>query len=219
MDTNYSYIVNCPVYNNIKNPENVDAEVSKILETCSDIVNKDRTVSVIIGLNLPEDAPVSEDQAQEAVRRVQALTKRFEKTALDIQVISYRWNRFVELLKPLDFHANERINYVSIRNLLFYSPENITAIRNCIEKAKDQNVASVKLLALDADTQLSEQQIKGLESVWNESTSANKNDIHLSPLITSMYYKFSFENYSTDLIRSDNSLNWGLFLAKIGVVA
>lgn len=213
--TNYNYIVNCAVYNNINNPNTVDEEVSKILTTCSSIATENRKVSIVIGLNVPEDATATEEQMQHAAERAKELSKNFGNTNLDVHVIHYRWNRFDERLQDRPFKANERINYVAIRNNLFYSEENQAVVRQVIEEAKTHDNASVKFLALDGDSDLPLEELEKLETLWNQDTHMEGNDVHLSPLITSGFYQFRFKEEDEQLVKSDGTLNWGFYLATI----
>ena len=223
MNTSNFYIMNSPIYNNVKNPGAVDGEVTKILEKMSQIAGKDRKITMVIGLNAPQDTSVSDEQMNIASERARNIAKQFQNENLEVRVIHYRWERFDHRLQKRDFKANERINYVAIRNNLFYSKENLEATQKMIEEAKKHNQASVKFFALDGDSEISLERMQFLESHWNKETYVAQegsspqgyDSVHLPPVITSGFYQFDFDPENSKLVSPNGALNWGMYLATI----
>lgn len=223
MSINNYYIVNSAIYNNVDKPQSVDDEAENIISKASEIATGGRKVAVVLGLNAPESthafpSKITEKDMADAKKRIMSLAKKLTEgnENIEVHVIDYRWERFDDRLrKDGEFKANERINYVAIRNNLFYSTENQEVIKKFINEAEKQDNASVKLFALDGDSDTSDKQVTDLEEHWRSQTKDKNGETHLPPLITTGYYQFKIDDQHRNLHEVDGKCNWGLFLATI----
>lgn len=212
----HSYIVNCPVYNNVKDPDSTRKEVEKILKACRGIAVGNRKISLVIGLNSPEGKG-DPNKLEEIARMVKEICEKSKNSSLNIDVCQYKWAGFESRMvrKPI---ANEGINYVDIRNKLFYSDANKSAISKSIDELKRSGAnGTVKLIALDGDTEINSEMIDKLESNVEGSYKnySNRNNAkELPAIINSGLYTFKFDN-GAGLVQKDNTLSWGVFLASI----
>ena len=182
LKTNNYYIVNSAIYNNTKNPKAVDGEVEEIVKKSIELADEGRKVVVVIGINAPKStksfpSPVDDEQMGEDAKRIKQLAEGMTKSKgnVEVRVVPYRWDRFDDRLREdKEFKANERVNYVDIRNRLFDSSETQEAIRQAIEAAQKDNNSSVKLLALDGDSEIQKTQVQRLEKKWDEKLDQGK---------------------------------------------
>ncbi|MBA2728534.1 MAG: hypothetical protein H0U49_10235 [Parachlamydiaceae bacterium] len=211
--TSYQYIVNVAVYNGEE--KGVKSNIKTILDDCKSISDPNRKITVVIGINESNkrSAAGRENTLEEMVSKVEDTFKEMKSDNFDYKIVGYKWDEFRDKMsrEPV---FNEHINYVDIRNKLFYSTENLSAVEKMVVKAKEGTTnQSVKLLALDADTRLTEEKMQYLENHWENFSRENK---QLPSLVTSFFYEMDFEGIPIELVnQSTGSLNWGIYLAKL----
>lgn len=193
----FHYVINAPIPN--KDAASVRAGVHAVMECCEALYEADpsRTFSIVIGLNKKEGNGNTDASLAEAAATYEAeFAKTWKGKIAPPRVAGFTW-------KPVG-DDNTAINFVDFRNRTYYHDKTQQAIKEAIPTPQNcKGAVQVKLLSLDADSQVTPEQLNNLEKRWQEAN---------APLITSGFYEFNFQDVPVSLTDDPRHLEWPGFL-------